>query len=157
VWCNLPYPAPLPRGRRLLEERKSSSLVGRLPISRYVSCQPHQEDSGGEQAVAPIPSKIGRHSACRVARRASAASGDLGGARVCRDYLDKRSGSPPPSRERGGGKPRVFSFLHLFRGVNNGTWLRTGSGAANPHAGGECHDDHGPYRRYGPDVGDLSS
>jgi hypothetical protein len=34
-----------------------------------------------------------------VASRASEVSGDLGGARVCSDYLYKRSGSPPPNRE----------------------------------------------------------
>jgi hypothetical protein len=46
VWFNLQYPAPLPRGRRLVEESKCSRLVGTLPMSWYVSCQPHQEDSG---------------------------------------------------------------------------------------------------------------
>jgi hypothetical protein len=46
VWCSLQDPAPLPQGRRLAEERKSSRLVGRLPIVWYVSCQPHQKDSG---------------------------------------------------------------------------------------------------------------
>jgi hypothetical protein len=31
-----------------------------------------------------------------------------------------------------------------------------GSEAANSLGGGVCHDDHGPDRRYGPNIGDLS-
>jgi hypothetical protein len=46
VWCSLQDPAPLPHGRRVVEERESSRLVGRLTISWYVSCQPHRENSG---------------------------------------------------------------------------------------------------------------
>jgi hypothetical protein len=43
VWCSLQDPPTLPHGRWLVEERKRSRLVGRLPISWYVSCQPHRE------------------------------------------------------------------------------------------------------------------
>jgi hypothetical protein len=46
VWFSLQDSAPLLHGRRLVEGRKSSRLVGRLQISWYVSSQPDREDSG---------------------------------------------------------------------------------------------------------------